>query len=106
MITPATHRIYTILGLGLVKTTEGGMKEQAVVTELLEEKYGAEEKTGALGSIDKKRRISQGERYVLTEVTGFTDVAIGIVYCDRKPESLAEKERIASEIKKTDKSGL
>ena len=46
MVTPTTHKIYSIWGIGSIENTEAGHKEQAVVMELLRQKYRATEKEG------------------------------------------------------------
>jgi predicted RNA-binding Zn-ribbon protein involved in translation (DUF1610 family) len=106
MVTPTTHRIYSIWGIGSVENTSAGQKEQAVVMELLRQKYGAAEKDGLFDSMGDIKRITQGDRHVITKITGFTDVNIEIRYYDRELEKLAEKERLASEVQKADKTGL
>jgi predicted RNA-binding Zn-ribbon protein involved in translation (DUF1610 family) len=106
LITPTTHKIYSIWGIGSVENTEAGQKEQAVVMELLKQKYGTEEKQGLFDTIGDVKRIDYGNRYIMTKITGFTDVTLDIRYYDSELEKLAEQERIASEIQKTDKTGL
>jgi hypothetical protein len=52
------------------------------------------------------KRVTQGERYVITKITGFTDVTLEIRYYDGGLAKLAEKERLASEVQKAGKTGL
>ncbi|MGA3164256.1 MAG: hypothetical protein ABSD77_08715 [Verrucomicrobiota bacterium] len=106
MITPTTHKIYSIWGIGPVENTEAGQKEQAVVMELLKKKYGVEEKQGIFDTMGDVKRIDQGNRYIITKLTGFMDVTIDIRYYDSDLEKLAETERLAAETKKADDSGL
>ncbi len=106
LITPTTHKIYSIWGIGSVENTEAGQKEQAVVMELLKKKYGVEETQGLIDTMGDVRRIDQGNRYVLTKLTGFMDVTIDIRYYDSDLDKLAEAERLAAETKKADDSGL
>jgi len=106
LITPTTHKIYSIWGIGSVENTESGQKEQAVVMELLKKKYGVEEQQGVFDTIGDVKRIDQGNRYIITKLTGFVDVTIDIRYYDSDLDKLAETERIAAETKKTDDSGL
>lgn len=106
VVTPTTHKIYSIWGVGNVETVESGKKEQTVIMELLKQKYGAEANIGMLDAMGDVKRISQGSRYVLTKLTGFADVTIEIRYYDSDLEKLAEKERLAAETQKADKSGL
>jgi hypothetical protein len=106
LITPTTHKIYSIWGIGNVENTEAGQKEQAVVMELLKKKYGVEETQGLIDTMGDVRRIDQGNRYVLTKLTGFMDVTIDIRYYDSDLDKLAEAERLAAETKKADDSGL
>ena len=106
MITPTSHQIYSIWGMGSSENTETAQKEQAVVIEILKQKYGEEEKQGLMDTISDIKQIIQGDRNVIVKVSGFTDVAIDIRYTDSKPEELAENERLALEAKKVDSSGL
>jgi len=106
LITPTTHKIYAIWGIGDVENTETGKKEQTLLTELLEKKYGVTEKRGVMDSLLDRNKISHGSRYAMTKVTGIIDVAIEIRYHDGDLEAEAEKERLAIEGKKVDASGL
>jgi len=106
LITPTTHKIYSIWGIGSVENTEAGQKEQAVVMELLKKKYGVDEKQGILDTMGDVKRIDQGNRYVITKLNGFMDVTIDIRYYDSDLDKLAEAERLAAETKKADSSGL
>jgi hypothetical protein len=106
MITPTTHKIYSIWGVGSVENTEAGQKEQAVLMELLRQKYGSEEKQGVFDTIGDVKRIDRGNRYIVTKISGFSDVTLDIRYYDGDLAKLAEKERLATEAKTADKSGL
>src|SRR5690348_13888600 len=44
LITPKTKKIYSIWGMGSVANTESGQKEQALIMEILEQKYGPKDK--------------------------------------------------------------
>ena len=52
------------------------------------------------------RRVTQGSRYVMTKITGLVDTTIEIRYSETDLQKIAEKERLAIEGKKVDKSGL
>ena len=106
MVTPTTHKIYSIWGIGSAENTQAGQKEQAVIMELLRQKYGTAEKAGLFDTMGDIKRVTQADRYVITKITGFTDVTLEIRYCDGELEKLAEKERLASEVQKADKTGL
>jgi hypothetical protein len=106
MITPTTHKIYSIWGIGSAENTEAGQKEQAVIMELLTQKYGATDKERLFDTMGDIKRIAHGERYVITKITGFRDVALEIRYYDGQLEKLAEQERLATEVQKADKTGL
>lgn len=106
MVTPTTHKIYSIWGIGSVENTEAGKKEQAVIMELLRQKYGVAEKEGLFDSLGDVKRVTQRDRYVVTKLTGFANVTIEIRYYDQQMEKLAEKERLASEVQRADKTGL
>ncbi len=106
MITPATKKIYSIWAIGSAENTESGKKEQALVMEILQQKYGVKAKPGLFDSLSDVNRIDQGSRYIATKVNGFTDISLDIRYYDRDLENVAEKERLVEEAKKVDKSGL
>lgn len=74
--------------------------------ELLQQKYGEISKAELFDSFRDSIRISQGERTILTKLTGFTDVTLEIRYTDYDLQKVAEKERLAIEAKKVDASGL
>jgi hypothetical protein len=106
MITPTTHKIYAIWGVGPAANTEAGKKEQALVMELLQQKYGPKDKAGLGDGFYDAEHITQGGRSVLTKITGFTDTTIEVRYEDRTLEKTAEQERLKLEGKKVDPSGL
>ena len=106
MITPKTHKIYGIWGIGKAENTEKCKKEQAIIMELLQKKYGFQEKEGLFDSLWDMKEIDQGNRYIIVKYSGFMDVTIDIRYYDRDLEKLAEKERIELEASKVDSSGL
>jgi len=106
LVTPTTKKIYAIWAVGSMVNTETAKKEQTLLMEILQQKYGAKSKPGLLDSIVDADTVDQGNRYVMTKVSGFTDVTIEIRYYDRDLEKTAEKERIADEANKVDKKGL
>jgi hypothetical protein len=106
LITPTTRKIYSIWALGSTENTETGKKEQALLMELLQQKYGTTEKEGMFDALYDTKQIRHGNRSVLTKVTGFGKVTIEVRYYDHDLEAIAEKERLAVEGKKVDASGL
>ena len=105
-ITPTTHQIYGIFAFGRAENTERGKKEQALVMELLSQKYGEVETVTGMAVMHHTLAIKQENRYVMTRVTGFSPVLVEIHYHDEELQKLAERERLAIEGKKTDASGL
>jgi len=106
LITPTTNRIYAIWGVGPIGNTEKGKKEQALVMKLLIQKYGVPNKEGLFDGFYDLKQISQGNRYVMTKLTDYTDTTIEIRYYDSDLEKVAEQERLAIEAKKADSKGL
>jgi DNA-directed RNA polymerase subunit RPC12/RpoP len=106
LITPKTHRIYSIWGRGKVESKGAGVNEQAVIMKLLEEKYGKSETKGMFDSLNDAKRIDFGNREIVVKLDGFMDYHIEIRYYDHDLEKLAEKERLEIETKKVDGSGL
>ncbi len=106
MITPSTKNIYSIWSIGTAENTESAKKEQALIIEILQQKYGAKEKEGFIDAIGDTKRVDQGSRYILSKISGFTDITHDLRYYDRDLEKLAEKERITEEAKKVNKGGL
>jgi hypothetical protein len=106
MITPQSHKIYGITAMGNFDNTDQAKKEQAVVMEILKEKYGPEQVQGISDAMDNVERITQGNRYVLTKVSGFTDGTLDLRYYDSDLAQVAEQERIAGEVQNTDTNSL
>lgn len=106
MITPTTHKIYCIYGVGSVESTSAGRKEQSVIMGILREKYGSEFKIGPVDSMGDIKRISQGTRHIITTLSGHPDNTIDIKCYDDDLEKLAEKEQVAKEAANLDKSAL
>ncbi len=91
LITPKTKKIYAILGIGEAENTDTAKKEQALVMDLLQKKYGVEQDTGVLGKLYDAKLISKGNRMVGTKVSGFGSVTIDIRYYDNELTKVAEK---------------
>ncbi len=106
MITPKTHRICSIWGIGPVENTGKCEKEQAVIIELLAKKYGQPEGEGFFDSIYGAKRIDHGNRDITVKCSGFVDSSIEIRYTDRELKELAENERIEKESENIDDSAL
>ena len=106
LITPQTNKIYCIWAQGPFENTDVGKKEQALVMELLKQKYGDKQKQGLFDSIGDVMRIDDGNRFIITKVSGFTDVTLDIRYYDSDLATLAERERLKIEAKKVDPTGL
>ncbi|MHC4455340.1 MAG: hypothetical protein ACYSWS_11725 [Planctomycetota bacterium] len=131
MITPKTHKIYSIWGVG--RTRDGNYdkckKEYALIMELLQKRYGSKEKEAFSNSIFLTNSVNQGNRHVLVQCGYGTDISIKsghghdahlqvgypieIRYYDQKMKKLVEKERIEIEkerieieCSKIDDSGL
>lgn len=106
LITPATHKIYSIWATGSFDNTETAKKEQAVVIEMLQQKYGPPAEQGIDDVIDNAEKINQGNRYVMTRIDGLVEATLTLRYNDTDLEKLAEQERIAGAVQNTDKTGL
>lgn len=106
LITPTTHKIYGIWGIGSVENTATGKKEQALIMQLLQQKYGTKQKEGVMDGLYDIQQVTQGNRRVLTKITGIIDATIDIRYYDSDLEKAAETERLELESKKVDGSGL
>ncbi|MES2706110.1 MAG: hypothetical protein V4726_05840 [Verrucomicrobiota bacterium] len=106
LVTPTTNKIYCIWAIGGAANTEAGKKEQAVIMALLEKKYGAPVKPDLSDNLYDLKKIIQGERMVMTKVTGITDVTLELRYWDFALKEVAEKERIAIEAAKAGGDGL
>jgi len=106
MITPVTNKVYSIWGIGGVKNDSDCKNQRAVIIELIENKYGKSERKSNLENFLDVKVVSQGERYVMVKCGSFRDDKIEARYYDKKLEALAEKERIKTEAKKKNSSGL
>lgn len=106
LVSPKSHKIYAIWGIGDIENTPTCQREQKLLMAILQGKYGKQKDKDLFSSLYDAKMISQGDRYVMTKCTGFSDVTIGIRYYDNRYEKLAENERIELESKKVDSSGL
>ena len=104
-ITPKTHLVYAIWGIGPINNGGSCQKEKDLVMSILEEKYGKRVKSLVQdrGAINRGNRIiailcdkSKSNKSNLILI-GYTDVKLG---------KLAEKERLNLEKSKVDSSGL
>lgn len=105
-ITPTTHKIHSIWGMGSAENRRAAQKEQAVIMELLKQKYGVEEEEGLFNTADDAKRVAQDDRHITIQISDSSDVTLVIIYYDGELKKLAEEERLASEIKKVGKTGL
>ncbi len=111
LITPTSHLIYAIWGIGPCENAESGEKEQALLMELLEKKYGPKDADdvfkGFRDHLNKTQSITQGGRYVMTQVPhAFQNQTVEVRYVSSGLSKTAEIERLKSEGKKVDASGL
>ncbi len=111
LITPKTHKIYGIWGIGTAENSQKCEKEQALIMDLLKKKYGVKEKEGFFDPVTGAKNIDQGNRDVTVKCSGFrdmsfVDMSINIRYYDRELKKLAEEERLEIVSSKVDDSGL
>jgi len=111
LITPKTHKIYGIWGIGTAENSQKCEKEQALIMDLLKKKYGVKEKEGFFDPVTGAKNIDQGNRDVTVKCSGFrdmsfVDMSINIRYYDRELKKLAEEERLEIVGSKVDGSGL
>ncbi len=111
LITPTTHRIHSIWATGPCENSESGEKEQALLMELLEKKYGPKDADDGFkrfeARLNKTQFITQGGRYVMTQVPhDFKDHTVEVRYVDGTLGKTGEQERLKAEGKKVDASGL
>lgn len=106
LITPTTHKIYSIWATESLDTREAAEREQSVVMAMLQQKYGPETVPLMPDTISKSKAIDQSNRWVITRIDGYSDVTLSLRYGDGDLEKLEEQERIANEVKSTDKTGL
>ncbi len=105
-ITPKTHKIYSILGVGTIESDQVCKKEQAVVMSILKEKYGKSNNNNDTLKPREAELIDQGNRAVSTKCSGDSNAKISVKYYDNNLKDLAEKERIEFESSKVDAGGL
>ncbi len=123
LVTPITHKIYSICAVGTYPSLEAAREEQAAIMELLTQKYGKENKEAFLSTLSTVRLIENDNRSVMTKVTGLTGArlfALEIRYYDGKlvkvavketekelkAEGARQKKQMAEEAEKAKKSGL
>lgn len=106
IVTPKTQKIHSIWGVGSFENKEKCEKEQALVTAILQEKYGDTGDKGLIPSYYNINKIDQGDRAIYTKCDGYSDVTLSIRYIDSDLRNQAENERIQLESQKLDSSGL
>jgi hypothetical protein len=106
LITPKTNKVYSIWGLGDFENTPTAKKEQALIMEILKNKYGEKEKEGFMDSLSDVKRVDHGDRSILVKISGMVDITMDIRYYDDELRNLAEEERLQIEAAKVDSSGL
>ncbi len=111
LVTPMTHKIYGIWGIGTSENPQKCEKEQALIMDLLQKKYGIQKNEGSFDPATGAKNIDQGNRDITVKCSGFVDMSfvdmsINIRYYDRELMKLAEKERIEMIGDKVDASGL
>ena len=111
LITPTSHKIWSIWGIGPCENTESGEKEQALLMDLLEKKYGPKDAddvfNGLASHLNKTQFITKGGRYLMTQVPHvFKDHTVEVRYVDGTLGKTGEQERLKAEGKKVDASGL
>lgn len=111
LITPKTHKIYGIWGIGTAENSQKCEKEQALIMDLLQKKYGVQEKERLFDPLTDVKNIGQGNRDVTVKCSGFgdmsfVDMSINIRYYDRELKKLAEEERLEIIGSQVDDSGL
>jgi hypothetical protein len=100
MLTPSSHKIYSILGVGSVTNKEAGVVQQVVIMELLRFKYGNELKQADIGTTGDVQRIDQGSRHAISRLTDAAGGKIELQFLDSDLEKLAQAEKLATESKK------
>ena len=106
MITPKSHKIYSIWGIGAMENDPTCKKEQEVIMAILKKKYGQPKKKDLSMTLFDAEMIDRGNRNIVSKCSGFMDTTIDIRYTDRALKEQANKERIELEGDKLDSSGL
>lgn len=106
IVTPKTKLIHSIWGVGSFDKKAKCQKEQALVTAILQEKYGETSEANLAASIYNVDKIDQGNRVIYTKCDGYSDVTLSVRYIDSNLRQQAENERILIESQKLDSSGL
>jgi len=104
--TPKTGIIYRVWAQGDCENNDVCKKRQAVILDLLNKKYGQEDKEGLFDDLYDMKRMTRGNRSIVLKCTGILDVSLNLYYTDEDLEKQAEKERIELEGGDTDKNGL
>jgi hypothetical protein len=108
-VTPKTGLIYCIWAIGDCESTPACVKQQAVLIDILEKKYGHQEEKGLMDTLRDSIRILKGRRSIIAKcsgIDGLQPVTVNLYYIDSDLQEQAEKERIELEGRKIDGSGL
>ena len=108
VITPKTHLIHTIHGVGWFTDANGAVKEALLILELLEQKYGLNENVVNWRTFDEFNHLfKKGPRrvYVFIE-EGESGYEFSIIYTDENLSKKANKEQREIDLSEIDPSGL
>ena len=105
MITPKSHKIREIWGIGRYAKREECMKDFETLSILLSKKYG-ELKKPAIISMDEILSTSDGDRSVSIRCSGMMSYHLYLKYISEKLNDLAAQERAEMETKKIDTDAL
>lgn len=100
LLTPSSHKIYSILGVGSVTNKEAGVGQQMVIMKLLRFKYGDKLQQADIGMTGDVQRIDQGRRHVISRLTDAAGEKMELQFLDGDLEKLAQAERLATESQK------
>lgn len=108
LITPKTHKIRQIWGIGSYKNKPSCEKDLGVLEVMLEKKYG--KFTEPSFSMDKAKWVTDNmnkERDIIIKCNGFMDpISFYIIYKDAELNELSKKEEAEIEAEKIDSSAL
>jgi hypothetical protein len=105
-VSPNTHRIYRIVGIGLYADKDKRLEIGAAIETFLQNKYGE----GEVGAKFTNHEIAQGSRHVTVIMSGRSRAEIGVVYEDKILMDQARREdlenQVAERLRTIDGAGL
>jgi hypothetical protein len=93
MLTPSSHKIYSILGVSSVTNKESGLAKQSIFMGMLRLKFSNKPELDKLVNAGDVQSIDQGSRHVISRVTEEAGGKIELEFLDSNLQKTADAEK-------------